>query len=147
MAKEKKSATTRIQGKYTVAENQCWIWTAAKGTQGQYPVIRGDGSQDSKGKPQYVYHLTWEAENGPLPTTAPPDGSTRWELHHTCRNRLCVNPSHIALVTQKEHAKIHRRTEPKCPLKHVSDAGILDFPGFMWHRVGSHGWAWSAELQ
>jgi len=145
MATKKKSATTRIEGKYTVAENQCWVWTAATGTQGKYPVMRGDGNEDGRGKPRYVYHLMWEAENGPIPKTPPPDGSRRWELHHTCFNRLCIRPDHVELLTQKEHRQKHRRTEPKFPLKHVPNAGILDSPGFMWHRM-PRGWGWSAEL-
>ena len=36
----------------------------------------------------------------------PPDGSHRWELHHICLNRSCVNPDHIQLVTHREHARI-----------------------------------------
>jgi HNH endonuclease len=145
MARKKKSVTSRIEGKYTIDDNQCFIWTAATGTQGQYPVIRGDGDEEGKGKPRYVYHLTWEAENGQIPTTPPPDGSRRWELHHICFNRLCIRASHVRLLTQKQHAKLHRRTAPRFPLKNVPDAGVLDFPGFMWHRM-SHGWGWSAEL-
>ena len=144
MPREKQSATTRIQGKYKVAESQCWTWTAATGTQGKYPLMRGDGNEGGRGKLRYVYHLTWEAEHGPIPSTRPPDGSSRWELHHICFNRLCIRPDHLELLTQREHAKKHRRTAPKFPLKHVS-AGILDSPGFMWHRM-SNGWGWSAEL-
>lgn len=32
-------------------------------------------------------------------------------VHHTCRNRLCVRPSHLVGMTAAEHAREHHATE------------------------------------
>jgi hypothetical protein len=58
-------------------------------------------------RPDYAHRVAWESVHGPVPTTPCPDGSHRWELHHTCLNRSCVNPAHIQLVTHREHTDIH----------------------------------------
>jgi len=36
-------------------------------------------------------------EYGPIPP--------RKQIDHTCRNRLCVNPSHLEMVTHKQNQK------------------------------------------
>ena len=96
----------RMSGKCTVDfVTGCWPWIASKSSQGKYPTIslaRGES-------PQYAYKLAWESANGPMPTTPCPDGSDRWEFHHSCENRACCNPAHIQLVTRKQHAEIHRQ--------------------------------------
>jgi hypothetical protein len=43
-----------------------------------------------------------------LPTAPPTDGSDRWEHHHRCERKNCVNGAHVVLVTRKEHAQIHK---------------------------------------
>lgn len=91
----------------------CVIWQGSLSTQGKYPtigVLHADGSRTI----EYAYRAIWEAVNGPIPTTKPEDGSFRWEAHHRCRSRICVNPDHIELTTQKRHSREHaeiRRAE------------------------------------
>ena len=97
-------AIDRMEGKYVIdIATGCWTWTASRSSQGKYPTIGGESST----VPQYAYRVSWESVNGPVPTTPCPDGSHRWELHHTCSNRLCVNPQHIELVTHREHTREH----------------------------------------
>lgn len=52
----------------------------------------------------------WERENGPIPD--------EMDLDHLCRNRWCVNPAHLELVTRKENLargkRSSRRDESKC---------------------------------
>lgn len=97
-------AIDRMQGKYVInIATGCHDWVRSRSSQGRYPTI---GIQGSK-RPQYAYRVAWESVNGPVPTTPCPDGSWRWELHHSCGNRSCVNPYHIELVTNREHTREH----------------------------------------
>ena len=103
------SAASRMNGKYIInSVTMCWEWSGSRSSQGRYPTISVAGGL----KPEYAHRIAWAEVNGPIPLTPCPDGSWRWELHHRCFNKDCVNPSHIQLVTQKKHVAIHtaRRT-------------------------------------
>ena len=98
------SAASRLEGKYTINPTTgCWDWNRSRSSQGRYPTI----ARARSGKPEYAYRVAWAGGNGPIPLKPCPDGSWRWELHHRCFNKDCVNPSHIKLVTQKLHVAIH----------------------------------------
>ncbi|MDE1161911.1 MAG: HNH endonuclease signature motif containing protein [Acidobacteriaceae bacterium] len=93
----------RLDGKYTIDhQTGCYNWTGSLSSQAGYPTI-GDGQ-----KVLYAHRVAWESINGPMPTTPCPDGSFRWELHHVCQNKRCINQTHIQLVTQREHAVLHK---------------------------------------
>jgi hypothetical protein len=98
------SAASRLKGKYTVnIVTGCFEWNRGLSTQGGYPTIALPGSR----KPEYAHRVAWAEVNGPIPITPCSDGSGRWEIHHLCFNRLCVNPKHLKLVTKKQHGALH----------------------------------------
>jgi len=76
-------ARTRLIG-YVIQEDGCWEWVGCKDRRG-YGRLRGE----------WAHRYMYERQHGPIP-----DG---YECHHTCANRRCVNPSHLELVTSKEH--------------------------------------------
>ena len=72
----------------------CWIWT---GSINGKAYARWRQRDDDYQRLAYV--VVWEAFNGPIP-----EG---FQLDHTCRVKVCVNPAHLELVTGTEN--LHRR--------------------------------------
>jgi hypothetical protein len=71
----------------------CWIWTMADsgaGRGGGYPRIKLNGRTCAAHKVSFVN------AHGYVPGNK--------QIDHRCRNRLCVNPDHLEMVTPKRNA-------------------------------------------
>ena len=67
----------------------CWVWMASLTAQG-YGQISGKPLTQS---PLLAHRVSWEFANGPIPTSM--------QIDHLCRNRRCVNPSHMEVVDNR----------------------------------------------
>lgn len=80
-------------------DDGCLIWTGpTSGTSGRgrgYPRMNLDGATVA------VHIVMFVCENGPIPP--------RKQVDHKCRNRLCVRPTHLEMVTHKQNQR--RRAE------------------------------------
>lgn len=71
----------------------CWVWTARLNPKGY-----GQFSWSHDGKRTWFAHrVSYLLFNGPIP-----DGA---EVDHLCRNRRCVRPSHLEVVTHAENVR------------------------------------------
>jgi hypothetical protein len=66
----------------------CWEWTGAKDQHGY-------GRFGIRRKNRRAHVVAWVIENGPI--------SEGLELDHLCRNRSCVRPDHMELVSHREN--------------------------------------------
>lgn len=82
-------AWTRFEAKFTRSEG-CWIWNGSRYTNGY-------GSFYFNGGPKPAHRVAYTLLRGPIP-----DGMT---IDHLCRTPLCVNPSHMEIVTRAENAR------------------------------------------
>ena len=69
---------------YKVNEKGCWVWSYYIG-KSTYPVFR------RKGKMMKAAKYFYERDKGAVPKGL--------VLDHLCRNRKCVNPKHLEVVT------------------------------------------------
>jgi hypothetical protein len=70
-------------------ESGCWVWL--KSLLRGYPV--GGGAIK---KPHRAYY---ELAHGPVPKG--------WHVHHKCENERCVNPEHLAAISERDHHLLH----------------------------------------
>lgn len=104
------SLTERIWAKIAKVDG-CWIWQGALGTGTGYAVL-SVGNRNT-----YVHRLIYELLVEPIPAG--------FQVDHLCRNRRCVNPSHLEPVTQQENnrrAQAYRASLiTHCPYGHPYD--------------------------
>jgi hypothetical protein len=77
------------------AETGCWNWTGPhSGYHGRgklYPRMSLDGATVAVHRAMFILF------NGPIPP--------KKQVDHKCRNRGCVNPEHLEMVTHKENQR------------------------------------------
>ncbi len=84
----------RLMRRTQVDDDGCWRWTG--GTFGTGYGQIGIGSRtDNSARQVSVHRVVYEHYFGKIP-----DNLT---IDHLCRNKLCVNPHHLEVVTLKEN--------------------------------------------
>ncbi len=114
-------ARERIERRYHVNSEGCWIWTGGTKAAG-YGAFTFD-------------HKTWQAHRfvyGVLVGHIP-EGL---ELDHLCRNRICVNPAHLEPVTRKENVRRANALKTHCKYGHeFNEANTYFSNGVRWCRA------------
>ena len=81
----------------------CWTWQGP--TSGDSGRGSGYPRMKLRGQTVAVHRVMFVNEFGYVPG--------KKQIDHPCRNRLCVNPDHLEMVTQKENCR--RRDRAKEP--------------------------------
>lgn len=87
----------------------CWIWTACKDKKGYGSFLLGSS--------QKAHRISYELVKGKIP-----EGMI---LYHLCKNKSCVNPSHLEAVSSRINSLRAKNTiayihsdKDKCPKGH-----------------------------
>jgi len=81
-----KSPIDRFISKIIISPNNCWEWQGSKTKEG-YGRFALDKIMIMAHRFSYEYHVRYIPEN--------------LEIDHICKNKSCVNPSHLEAVTHK----------------------------------------------
>jgi len=90
----------------------CWLWQGGRNAAGYgyFSLASGRRGAYLVRAHRWAYRLLV----GPIPS---------WlEIDHLCRNRACVNPTHMELVTSVENIRRgenHNRNKTRCPAGHL----------------------------
>lgn len=93
------SILQKIEEKTEIDEFGCWVWQG--GNSGKTGRGKGYPRMYLDGYTVAVHRVVWTCNHGYLPN--------KLQIDHTCKNRLCVNPKHLEMVTHKENQKRRRK--------------------------------------
>ena len=88
--------------------DECWKWTQSTGSHGYGQTWDGVTVR-------LAHRVAWALHTN----SQIPPGMT---IDHICRNRICVNPAHLQLMTNEENARMNGASlRTHCPRGHAYD--------------------------
>ena len=72
--------------------DSCWVWPKSSASHGYGEIWDGERNV-------LAHRFAYELLVGPIPAGM--------QVDHVCRNRLCVNPAHLRVVTNKQNSEHH----------------------------------------
>ena len=88
-----------IVAQIEVNDDGCWEW--------QGLTNNGYGRLSINGRHERVHRLMLGVHGVEIPSG--------FHIHHRCRNKLCVNPDHLEVLTPAEHGQRHRKMTKNVP--------------------------------
>ncbi len=86
--RSKAAILKRFMASVSIRENGCWVWIGQVGNWGY-------GKFFAKGKHETAHRMSYKLFRGKIPNGK--------QIDHLCRNKLCVNPSHLEAVSIREN--------------------------------------------
>ena len=114
------AALARFLGKIEVNDvTGCWSWQGA--------TSRGYAQLVESGKVRSAHRLSFEHYNHDIPSNL--------QVDHLCRNRACVNPDHLELVTAQQNIRRGHEARGWKLDPHKSDILAMRAAGMSYMRI------------
>jgi hypothetical protein len=101
----------------------CWLWLLSTGSHG---YGQGYGRRGTRDKCVTLAHLiSYQAFNGEI--------VSGMEIDHTCKNKICVNPAHLEMVSQQINIRRqwgYHEDLSQCPHGHPASSYIMNKSGY-----------------
>lgn len=106
-----------------------WWWTGTIGNDGYGKITLGSRI-DGPRSPFQAHRVVWTLLNGPVPTDM--------DLDHLCRDRDCVWPEHLEIVTRRENLLRGKGvTAKKAAQTHCVRGHLFDEANTIIHKNGT----------
>lgn len=79
----------------TDGPDDCWRWTGPLNAYGYGIILVGVNPRRAVG----AHRFTYEKAHGAIPA--------KFDVHHRCQNRACVNPDHLEALSRRDHIREH----------------------------------------
>lgn len=101
----------RVHSNVVAGPGECVVSTYSTGSHGYAQIGWHDEGRTIM---RLAHRVAYEAAHGPIP-----DGMT---VDHICRNRRCVNPRHLRLLSNRVNATLNGNAlKTECPQGHPYD--------------------------
>lgn len=88
MGRKRFDLDEQVKIRVRIEDNGCWTWLGKKAKNGYGHIF-------SLGKTYLAHRISYELYVGKIPRGL--------VIDHKCRNRICINPEHLEIVTLKEN--------------------------------------------
>lgn len=122
----------RLRRRMQVSESGCWEWMGTRNSSGYGVIVFPP-------KRYGVHRVAYEVWIGSIP-----EGH---HIHHTCRNRACLNPDHLRCLSASTHVQLPQPRGYKRPAHSAKKETVGERLEYRRRITDSGCWEWNGRVR